>query len=816
MTSATAVPMLAHCSCGHDRYQHNPDSIGGRCGVRPWCPCTGFGELAPAPEMEDPAPAVAENRVVYPDTVPEPETPAATEPERHPCSSCPGRFTLTRAGLLRAHKHNGERCAGAGQLPTGAVEPEASMVGLGTPPEFDPGCDRCNYDRHRCPGCGTPVRHGTVVCVECNADESTVDDQETDSGRPESERPDDADQPEPAPQPSIVVTERDGPVRPWFTGTRTLNGVAVTMGAEHVGPALADLLRTGQPLAVDLENEGLAPPASERLHCVGIGTADRVVIVDPRDARQRDMLRMATDAAPALVFHNSAFDVPILARAGCLGPSAVWKILDTVIYARLAYPERTTSRKLEALAHKLLGRPKPGSDPLATAAKAEKLTKSAMYQRYDIDRPLYVEGNAADVAATASLLPVIRKAALDRLTTGHPYTEYGTTGDEALRLLDREQVDNRVMLARSVKGLAVDLDFADAFADRFDSALASAAQLLAGYGITAGDSASLVRWLDAQGLIPGPDLHPRLQNGSPSGEKKYLERLAHPLAKMFVLHKEQDKIQRDYITKMRDLSVNGRIHPQVAILGATATGRMSMGSPPLQQFPAGARGMILADDGDALSSTDWSQIEPVTAGYLAHDTQLLAGYEAGHEKVYDTIARLAGITYKQGKTTILAGMYGQGLPLLASNLGVDPAEAKRIRTAAESAYPIMIQHFDRIKQAAKHHLLVPTVSGRMLPVPRQLDEETGEWRVATHMAVNYHVQGSAYDVLAEAIYTAHQHGLSEHIYLAMHDELVTSTAVAEEFGRIMRTPPPALVARAGRMPVLRTERADLGQRWAYV
>ena len=28
-------------------------------------------------------------------------------------------------------------------------------------------CDRCNYDRHLCPGCGTHVPHGTTVCTDC-------------------------------------------------------------------------------------------------------------------------------------------------------------------------------------------------------------------------------------------------------------------------------------------------------------------------------------------------------------------------------------------------------------------------------------------------------------------------------------------------------------------------------------------------------------------------------------------------------------------------------------------------------------------------
>lgn len=32
---------------------------------------------------------------------------------------------------------------------------------------FDPTCDRCNYDRHICGGCGAHLSHGTEICVNC-------------------------------------------------------------------------------------------------------------------------------------------------------------------------------------------------------------------------------------------------------------------------------------------------------------------------------------------------------------------------------------------------------------------------------------------------------------------------------------------------------------------------------------------------------------------------------------------------------------------------------------------------------------------------
>ena len=85
-----------------------------------------------------------------------------------------------------------------------------------------------------------------------------------------------------------------------------------------------------------------------------------------------------------------------------------------------------------------------------------------------------------------------------------------------------------------------------------------------------------------------------------------------------------------------------------------------------------------------------------------------------------------------------------------------------------------------------------------------------------HKSVNYNVQGSAYDVLAEALVSIDKAGLGDAVYLAMHDELVVSTEAAGDVEQIMRTPPERLVRFAKRVPVLRTDRADMGDRWAYV
>ena len=75
--------------------------------------------------------------------------------------------------------------------------------------------------------------------------------------------------------------------------------------------------------------------------------------------------------------------------------------------------------------------------------------------------------------------------------------------------------------------------------------------------------------------------------------------------------------------------------------------------------------------------------------------------------------------------------------------------------------------------------------------------------------MNYVVQGSAYDVLAHTICEMERQGIGDHIQLAMHDEVVVDTEVAELVREIMVTAPVFLSRVAGWTPVLRTDRADL-------
>jgi len=237
---------------------------------------------------------------------------------------------------------------------------------------------------------------------------------------------------------------------------------------------------------------------------------------------------------------------------------------------------------------------------------------------------------------------------------------------------------------------------------------------------------------------------------------------------------------------------------------ASATGRMSYGSPELQQFPKEARAVI-GDDGQGLTSIDWSQIEPVTMANMARDIEFLEGFEAG-EDLYEPIMRSCGCDRDTAKVVLLSTMYGSGIVKLAATIGHTEESAAQIRRQMFAAMRRSAKWMTMVQEIAETHGKVITAGGRILPV-----DNGGSFK-----AVNYVVQGSAYDVLAASIEEMWRRGISGHLQLAMHDELVVDTTVAAEVREIMLTPPPFLIQWAERTPVFRTDRADMGHAWAKV
>lgn len=625
----------------------------------------------------------------------------------------------------------------------------------------------------------------------------------------------------------MPVFDKDTPVRPAIDGQVRLNGIEMCAGdRDSVRHFISSHLAWHDILAADIETVG-TDVLSFQIKVVTIGSGDAVVALDPRDPWQADQIRALFEHVGGLIFHNAAFDIPPLVQNGLMKLVHIEKVYDTLTMARMAEPDTLVPKDLTSCAKRYLGIELDTANSIKKAFKAAGYkTLSEGFAEMDISSPIYLQGAMMDTAITHRLADPVWKAAHDRIMTGHPFTDRRPDSDEAHRLIRREQIVNRVMLRRSAQGLPVDLDFLENYRDQHTQRLDQLTIQLNNATVRPGNGADLVARLDQYGQLPSG--WKRTPKGAASSAAGELEKLTgNPLVTAHLEYKGLTKVTT-YLEQVEAYaSITGRIHPQVNVLGASATGRMSYGGGvPLQQFPAAARGIILAEPGKLLTSIDWSSIEPIVMANAAGERVMVDAYERG-EDLYGPVMQAAGVERKAAKVVLLAQMYGQGLTLLADNLGLmtsvqddggkwvqmpDEMAAGRLRNDVMGAMPSIKQFLHQLKTIGENYGQVTTISGRILSIPKAFDGKG----FAGYKAQNYFCQGSAYDVLAETIYSLHQQGLSQNVVMAMHDELVIDAdpQTSEQIRQLMELPPDALCRWARRTPRLRTDLEVLGERWS--
>lgn len=585
----------------------------------------------------------------------------------------------------------------------------------------------------------------------------------------------------------------------------------------HTGANARELARripAGADVAIDIETPSVTD--SFTIKCVTAAWTEngavQVVLLDPlRTPADAEAVRAITARAGWLILHKSSFDIPGLVAAKLLELRDIAKVMDTLVYARSAWPDTLMRKNLEALAERVLGM-SDFKDGLKLAQKASGLTSNEKWFREgDVHIQQYRFGAMADTVVTLRLAHSLYEAAVSR-QLDHPFSKYGCTDrSSAGELVLRAQEANRVMLRRAAIGYDVDLDYLDGYVDKVEAQREQARRVLETAGLKPGVGAHLVKHLESEGHLPSgwprtapTKTHPE---GSLKADKDTLEEMlpAHPLADAHRIISETKKIL-GYMEKAAARSrITGRLHPQWEVLGASATGRMSASEPELQQFSEEARPIIVHPPG--LHSIDWSSIEPALLGWMSQDWDFIDPFERGGD-IYEPVTLTTGKPRKTAKVVVLAGMYGQGRAKLARSLGIDLEAAQQLQRQMRQAMPKAARFMGQIKQVADDYGLTITAAGRVLTIPRFNGQPAG------YKAVNYCFQGSCADLIYDSIIAAEAAGIGDAIMLPMHDEIVCDSSAAVEIQRIMSTPPDYLLKwTGGRVPVIRTDSQSIGRAW---
>ncbi|MCQ2592163.1 MAG: DNA polymerase I [Treponema sp.] len=277
-----------------------------------------------------------------------------------------------------------------------------------------------------------------------------------------------------------------------------------------------------------------------------------------------------------------------------------------------------------------------------------------------------------------------------------------------------------------------------------------------------------------------------------STDTSVLEELAlvDSVPKMILEYRELAKLQSTYVETLPKLTDRrGRIHTDFVQTG-TATGRLSCREPNLQNIPVRSeagrriRSAFTAPEGKILISADYSQIELVVLAHLSGDEKMSQAFINGTDIHKATASMIFGVPAeavtpemrRTAKTINFGVIYGMSAFRLAQDLGISRTQASIFIENYFRTYASINNFITETIQFAETNGFVQTISGRRRPIININSKNKVEKAAAERIAINTPVQGSAADIVKQAMIEVSS-ALSESrlpvkMLLQVHDELI--------------------------------------------
>lgn len=554
--------------------------------------------------------------------------------------------------------------------------------------------------------------------------------------------------------PLPAVVDREGHVIP----------LTLEQAAAVVRAAVA---RSGQ-LDVDVETSGypVGHPLYE-LRSVQLGDSVAAVVLHP--VEHAELIRTLIAEAERLGAFSATADLVPIAHAGLGDHDEMWQRMhDVVIPAKLADPRSikgAAADGLKALAAATLG--PHAVAPAAEAARSALFKAGKWLKETKVDTPLERSGWANVTTGSTVMLRYAASDVLDTAACGR------TIPLPAPEVYERERLAQRMTARAAYRGVRIDLDHVNALTPPAEEARAEAGGRVRGFGIdNPGSDMQIGTALDGLGApLPRSE-----KTGRPSVAAGVLEPLKADqgpigaLVRAVLDYRHHDTVLGTFLEPYRLLCEqgDGRARPTVYTLG-TVTGRMSCVRPNLQQLPreGGVRACITADPGQLMIGADFSGVEIRVAAALSQDPAMLAMLAEGQ----DLHAVIAEMVFGPGwtkanrytvKPMVFGDMYGAGVPTMAAQGGCSPAVAQAAKDAITGRFPRYRQWSDEIRHAARAgRTQLPTYSGRVIHLDPSLP----------HKAPNAAIQGTARELLIDALVRWQETPWGDCTLLPVHDEL---------------------------------------------
>jgi len=276
------------------------------------------------------------------------------------------------------------------------------------------------------------------------------------------------------------------------------------------------------------------------------------------------------------------------------------------------------------------------------------------------------------------------------------------------------------------------------------------------------------------------------------------EKTKHPLLESLLRIRETKKLGTTVEGLIAEIGSDGRIRTRFAQTVA-ATGRLSSVGPNLQNIPVrteegrSIRNTFIAGSGYvSLLTADYSQIEMRIMAHLSNDAGLLAAFETG-EDLHATVAALVfGVAAvdvdpemrRQIKAMSYGLAYGLSAYGLAVQLDLTPPAAQDLMDKYFLRFGGIRDYLSSVVVEARKVGYTETVMGRRRYLPDLLHDNRQRREIAERMALNAPIQGSAADIIKQAMLNVQRalevEKFQSRLLLQVHDELILEVFAGEE------------------------------------
>ena len=367
--------------------------------------------------------------------------------------------------------------------------------------------------------------------------------------------------------------------------------------------------------------------------------------------------------------------------------------------------------------------------------------------------------------------------------------------------MDLELPIARLLAVMENRGIAVDRKALENLAAFFEGEVAretKAAHLAAGHEFNVASPKQLQVVLFEELKLPKTK---KIKTGFTTDAEALnwlFEKTKHPLLESLLRIRETKKLGTTVEGLISEIAKDGRIRTHFAQTVA-ATGRLSSIGPNLQNIPVrteegrSIRSAFIAGNGFVgLLTADYSQIEMRIMAHLSNDAGLLAAFESG-EDLHATVAGLVfGVSANEVdpemRRQIKAMSYGLAYGLsaygLAAQLDLSPPAAQDLMDRYFQRFGGIRDYLSSVVEQARKVGYTETVMGRRRYLPDLMHDNRQRREIAERMALNAPIQGSAADIIKQAMLNVEKainsEKLNSRLLLQVHDELIFEVVGGEE------------------------------------